>query len=89
MKFFFFLIAGVALVALLFPPWERTYDWMSIHSQSPAGYAFILSPPMPEHEYSSVGVRLDLPRLAVELAALAIAFTATKACSGRRKSLKP
>jgi len=62
------IAAGVIFVAIgLFPPWTYTFDAQSIHSEKPAGYALIVSPPGPEETGSpAFGVRLDISRLLVQ-----------------------
>ena len=59
---------GVALIVLmgLFPPWVYTRDARSVHSRKSAGYYFIFTPPAPEYNYSSNGVRLDVSRLLIQ-----------------------
>lgn len=60
--------AVLFLVAGLFPPWIQTYDLNETHTQSDAGYAFLLSPPPPRDYTYAVGIKLDRTRLTVELA---------------------
>lgn len=71
------LVAGALLFLLsgLFPPWVYTYDRNGDaggHTQKPAGYKFIFSPPSPEThpQYSGLniffGVRVDFSRLLIQ-----------------------
>jgi hypothetical protein len=63
-------IAAAVLFIGLFPPWIQTYDLNSTHTQTGAGYAFIWSPPAPRDYSYSIGIKLDITRLSVELVAV-------------------
>lgn len=61
------IAASVIFVIMgIFPPWTYTFDWGSTHSEKSAGYGLIVSPPNPEQDGPSFGVRLDISRLLVQ-----------------------
>ncbi len=65
------IVASAALaflVAGLFPPWVQTVDLNTTHTQTDAGYAFLLSPPVPKEYSYAIGMRLDNARLQLEMA---------------------
>lgn len=62
------IIAGCLMG--LFPPWTETFKYQSMHSQKPAGYSFIFTPPNPCGDTPTCGVLLDVRRLFVQWAAL-------------------
>ena len=65
------------LVAMgLYPPWTYTFDAQSIHSEKPAGYDLIFTPPLPERDAPAFGVRMDISRLLIQWFVLAAATTA-------------
>lgn len=69
------IIGALSIIILcLFPPWIYTFNGMGIHSEKPAGYAFIIHPPSPEKDTVAFGVRIDAPRLFIQLS---IAIVAT------------
>lgn len=69
------VVIGVVLFVLmgLFPPWTYTRYAQSIHSEKPAGYALIISPPGPEKDAPAFGVKIDVSRLIVQWLVLAAA----------------
>ncbi len=73
------------LLAGLFPPWIQTVDLNTTHTQTDAGYAFILSPPPPREYSYSIGVRLDQSRLQLEAACLLAASIAAWCLFGGEK----
>jgi len=66
-------IVGVVLFVLmgLIPPWTYTFDARSIHSEKPAGYALIISPPVPEKDGLAFGVKIDISQLIIQWLVLA------------------
>jgi hypothetical protein len=66
------------LLACLFPPWRYTSVWpgSSAAVSRPAGYAFVLSPPPPEHPNKMYGVEIDAARLVVQCAIVLVAGAA-------------
>ncbi|KZY65613.1 MULTISPECIES: hypothetical protein [unclassified Oleiphilus] len=60
--------AIVLAIALLFPPWEYTYqkEGMS-QSVKPATHAFLFTPPKPESASPFFGVQLSYGRLVIEV----------------------
>lgn len=64
------------LLAGLFPPWIQTVDLNTTHTQTDAGYAFILSPPTPREYSYAIGIRLDNSRLHLEVVCLLAASLA-------------
>lgn len=94
MKTAILLVAGVALLLVLVPPWRISFSTPGMSpTHDPKGHRFILSPPakdVPSDVRFSVGV--DYGRLALELAGLAIvagayfAVTASAAAPRRRSS---
>jgi len=60
--------AAALLGAGLFPPWVQTFDLNATHTRTPAGHAFILSPPQPTDNVYAIGIQLDTSRLWIELA---------------------
>lgn len=70
------IAASVIFVIMgIFPPWTYTFNGESIHSEKPAGYGLIISPPKPEQDdgYLSYGIRLDITRLFVQWLVLFVA----------------
>jgi hypothetical protein len=68
------IIGALSIILLcLFPPWIRTFSLMGIHSEKPAGYAFIVDPPAPEKDTGAFGVRIDTSRLLIQLAIVIVA----------------
>uniref|UniRef100_E6QNX5 Uncharacterized protein n=1 Tax=mine drainage metagenome TaxID=410659 RepID=E6QNX5_9ZZZZ len=70
------IAASVIFVIMgIFPPWTYTFDGESIHSEKPAGYGLIISPPKPEqgNGYPAYGIRLDITRLLVQWFVLFVA----------------
>lgn len=62
-------VGGIALMTLmfLFPPWASHVHVGEIQASTPAGYAWLLSPPK-----TGAGVDLDYPRLLTQLLFLAV-----------------
>jgi hypothetical protein len=58
---------GAVGLMLLFPPWTRTFSYPGMRSEAPAGYAPIFAPPARPDDYS-IGMRLDLSRLLIQIA---------------------
>ena len=72
------VIVGVVLFILmgLIPPWAYTVEKPSLHSEYPAEYAFIFSPPEPEstsYGDDAYGVKIDTSRLFIQFFVLAAA----------------
>lgn len=68
------IIGALSVILLcLFPPWIRTFNGMGIHSEKPAGYALISQPPSPEKDTVAFGVRIDAPRLFIQLLVVIVA----------------
>lgn len=61
-------IAALTAIVLMgvFPPWTSTFTFKFVDSRRPAGYSFILTPPLPEKSARVHGVVLDVPRLIVQ-----------------------
>lgn len=77
MFFFTSLLLGSLLLAIAVPPWELTVSMQGAPLMvRPAGHAFLLSPPDPPNQRSSVGLRISvapyLAQIAVPFALLAI-----------------
>ena len=68
-------IVGVVLFVFmgLIPPWTYTLNAQSIHREKPAGYALIISPPVPEDDNPAFGVKIDISRLIIQWLVLAAA----------------
>jgi len=69
------LIGGALIVAsLLFPPWAYTFQRAGLSQiRKPAGYGFLLTPPVPESEESyAFGIVLDWSRLSAQVVALTL-----------------
>ena len=62
------IIVGIVVVVLmgLFPPWAYTYSYNTKYSKEPAGYGFILDPPMKKRFSPAHGIELDITRLSVQ-----------------------
>lgn len=75
------LVSIAIFIAMgLYPPWIHTLNLR----EKPAGYALIFSPPKPEKDSLSFGVRLDMSRLFVQwLALLSAAVGAMIIVKGR------
>lgn len=70
------IAASVIFVIMgIFPPWTYTFNGESIHSEKPAGYELIISPPKPERGNGDPesGIRLDMTRLLVQWLVLFVA----------------
>ena len=69
------VIIGVVLFVLigLMPPWTYTLDLQSIHRETPAGYAWIFSSPVPEQDTLTFGIKIDSTRPVVQWLVLAAA----------------
>jgi len=71
------LIWGIAVIAIMgaFPPW-RMYSCAPqshIKRYEPADYSFIAEPPKPRwSKYRVYGVAIDLPRLLIQWAVVAV-----------------
>lgn len=81
------LILGVVVFVLmgLFPPWTYVFHIQTVHSEKPAGYAFIAEPPMPEHNDAPFGVKIDISRLVVQWLVLSAATSLCIFMTGPRK----
>lgn len=77
--------ALACLLAGVFPPWIQTVDLNTTHTQSDAGYAFILTPPAPREYSYAIGIRLDHSRLRLEAGCLLAATLAAWFLFGREK----
>lgn len=60
--------AALVLLAIMviFPPWIYTFSNSLTHSETPAGYFFIASPPAKARDHVFHGVKLDTARLSVQ-----------------------
>ncbi|MBW4056822.1 MAG: hypothetical protein HIU83_15770 [Proteobacteria bacterium] len=79
------VMVGVILFILMgvFPPWMYTFDAQTVHSEKPAGYALIFSPPLTEYpENVRFGVKIDSTRLVVQWLILAAATSCCVFMSG-------
>jgi len=63
-----FVVIGVAVIILmgLFPPWTHTFKSSSIHSEEPAGYGLIISPPPRKGKNLRFGIKIDISRLVIQ-----------------------
>lgn len=58
----------LAIVALLFPPWQYTFQAKGISQvRKPAGFGFLMAPPKPEENSPYWGISIDFSRLVSEL----------------------
>lgn len=80
------ILVGITIGCILgsFPPWTYTFDSKLAHSECPAGYSFIASPPSRSKDIVQHGVRLDLSRLLVQWAMVIAATSAGFALSASR-----
>jgi hypothetical protein len=70
-QLFVLRISIAAIVAnFILPPWNYTIDARAIRSEKPAGYYFILEPPLPESSKPMYGVKIDLSRLLIQTSAI-------------------
>jgi len=72
------LLVGAALAAsaILFPPWNYSYQRQGISQvQKPAGYSFIFTPPRPQEKDSAYGVVVDWSRMALQLRIVVVLTT--------------
>ena len=81
--------AIIAIFMGLFPPWAYTFDYQSTSSAKPAGYSLILSPPDPEDNMPTFGVRLDSNRLFIQWIVVAFATGAGIALLHKRRDSQP
>lgn len=82
------LVAGVIAAAIvgLFPPWVHTWSFQKSYSERPAGFHFILDPPAAQGGLVN-GVSLDMRRLCVEWAIIALATTCAFVLMSWKRSL--
>lgn len=81
--------AVVAICMGLVPPWSHTFSLLSTSQSKPAGYSFILCPPMPEVNAPAYGVRLDSSRLVIQWVVIAIATGMGLTLLHRRENSHP
>ena len=64
------ILVGILMIILmgLFPPWKYTFQSSISHSEEPAGYRFIASPPSRRVSNSMHGVKIDATRLLIQWA---------------------
>ena len=80
------IAAFIYIIMGLFPPWVYTYDFRTMHSENPAGYALIFDPPWPDGNNEGYGVRIDISRISVQWITLAlVTASALLLVSGSRK----
>jgi len=78
------VVGLLMLVAILYPPWLHTFDANGDyggHVTKPAGNHFLFNPPAPEGSARPFGVKLDFPKLLVELLGIASAAVVVFAIS--------
>lgn len=87
------ILIGVGLIifTILFPPWIHTFDWSgneggSIHSEKPAGYGFIFSPPSPEKKSGAYGIQIDFTRIFLQWLLISATCVAIIMCLHIEKS---
>ena len=57
------VIGGVILILLvIYPPWIRTYNGGSDHSERAIGHDLIYAPPSVQVDDEAFGVKVDVPR---------------------------
>ena len=65
---------AVAVLMGLVPPWTNVVDQQDLHLDRPGGYGLVFHPPAPEIKGNvPVSVRIDVARLLVQWAILALA----------------
>lgn len=56
----------VIILMGIFPPWSYVFKGGTAYTVKPASYGFLLSPPPPEEDFASHGVKLDFSRLLLQ-----------------------
>ena len=66
---------SLLILSCLFPPWRYTYvsPGSAAVVSRPAGYSFLLNPPVPEQTLRTFGVELDGARLVAQCALILVA----------------
>jgi hypothetical protein len=67
-----FVAAILFMLIGLCPPWIYTFNAQNLVREKPAGYALIVSPPPPETNYPTQGVKVDLSRLIIQWLVLGV-----------------